>query len=52
MPDELLNKDQIEPSSPLPINTMGSDPSNMPLEAPEFPKNADIPGFPQRLILK
>ncbi len=43
MPDEPLNNEQIEPSSPLPINTTGSEPSNMPLEAPESPKNADIP---------
>ena len=42
MPDEPLNNEQIEPSSPLPINTMGSEPSNMPSEAPESPKNADI----------
>ena len=43
MADEPLNNEQIEPSSPLPINTTGSEPSNMPLEAPEAPKNADIP---------
>ncbi len=43
MADEQLNNEQIEPSSPLPINTMGSEPSNMPPEAPESPKNADIP---------
>ena len=43
MSDEPLNKEQIEPSSPLPINTMGSESSNMPPEAPESPKNADIP---------
>jgi hypothetical protein len=33
----------------IPINTMGSEPSNMPLEAPESPRNADMPGLPQRL---
>ena len=43
MSDEPLNNEQIEPSGPLPINTMGSKPSNMPLEAPETPKNTDIP---------
>ena len=43
MADEPLNNEQIEPSSPLPINTTGSEPSNMPPEAPESPKNADIP---------
>ena len=43
MPDEPLNNEQTEPSSPLPINTMGSEPSNMPPEALESPKNADIP---------
>jgi hypothetical protein len=43
MPDEPLNNDQIEPSSPQPINTMGSESSNMPSEAPESPKNVDIP---------
>ncbi len=32
-----------EPVVNIPINTMGSEPSNMPLEAPESPKNADIP---------
>ena len=32
-----------EPMADIPINTMGSEPSNMPLEAPESPKNADIP---------
>ena len=41
MPDEPLNNEQIEPSSPLPINTTGSEPSNMPPEAPEAPKNID-----------
>jgi len=30
-------------SEPASINTTGSEPSNMPLEAPESPKNADIP---------
>ncbi len=43
MPDEPLNNEQIEPSSPLPINTTGSEPSEMPPEAPESPINADIP---------
>jgi len=43
MSDEPLNNEQTEPSGPLPINTMGSEPSNMPSEAPESPKNADIP---------
>ncbi len=43
MSDEPLNNEQIEPSSPLPINTMGSEPINMPPEAPESPKNAEIP---------
>jgi len=43
MSDEPLNNEQIEPSSPLPINTMGSEPSNMPPEALESPKNVDIP---------
>jgi len=43
MPDEPLNSEQIEPSSPLPINTMGSESSNMLPEALESPKNADIP---------
>ena len=43
MPDEPLNNEQIEPSSPLPIDTKGSELLNMPLEAPESPKNADIP---------
>lgn len=32
-----------EPMADIPINTMGSEPSKMPLEAPESPKNADIP---------
>lgn len=40
---EPLNNEQIEPSSPLPINTTGSELSNMPPEAPESPKNADTP---------
>lgn len=35
--------DQIELSEPLPINTMGSEPLNMPLEALEFPINRDTP---------
>ena len=43
MADEPLNNEQIEASSALPINTTGSEPSNMPLEAPESPKNTDIP---------
>ena len=43
MTDEPLNNEQIEPSSPLPINTMGSEPSNTPPEAPESSINADIP---------
>ncbi|MEI6280892.1 MAG: hypothetical protein WCP17_02745 [bacterium] len=43
MPDEPLNNEQVEPSSPLPLNTTGSEPSNMPSEAPESPKNVDIP---------
>jgi len=43
MSDEPLNNEQIEPSGPLPMNTMGSEPSNMPLEAPESPINTDIP---------
>ena len=43
MSDELSNNDQIGLSEPLPINTTGSEPSNMPPEAPESPKNADIP---------
>ncbi|MEI6281079.1 MAG: hypothetical protein WCP17_03750 [bacterium] len=33
----------INSSSPLPINTTGSEPSNTPPEAPESPKNVDIP---------
>jgi len=33
----------INSSSPLPINTTGSEPSNTPPEAPESPKNEDIP---------
>ncbi len=32
-----------EPVANIPIDTMGSEPSNMPPEAPETPKNADIP---------
>ena len=32
-----------EPMADIPINTMGSEPSNMPSEALESPKNADIP---------
>jgi len=43
MPDEPLNNDQIDPSNPPPINTTVSEPSNMPSEAPESSKNADIP---------
>ena len=43
MSDEPLNNEQIEASSPLPINATGSEPSNMPPEASESPKNADIP---------
>ena len=43
MSDEPLNNDQIDPSSPLPINTTVSDPSTMPPEPPESPRNADIP---------
>ena len=52
MPDELQNPISEEnsiPTSPqepmadIPINTMGSEPSNMPPEPPESPKNADIP---------
>jgi hypothetical protein len=43
MSDEPLNNEQIEPSGALPINTMDSEPSNMPLEASEAPINADIP---------
>ncbi|MFA5936590.1 MAG: hypothetical protein WC822_01790 [Candidatus Paceibacterota bacterium] len=42
MSDEPLNNEQIEASSPLPINTMSSEPSNMPSEAPESSTNADI----------
>lgn len=43
MSDNPLTNEQIEPSSPLPINTQGSEPSNTPPEAPESPRNADIP---------
>ena len=43
MADEPLNNEQIEASSPLPINTTGSEPLNMPPEALESPKNVDIP---------
>jgi len=43
MSDEPLNNEQIESSSPLPINAMGSEPSDMPSKAPESPINADIP---------
>ena len=32
-----------EPMADISINTMGSEPSNIPPEAPESPKNADIP---------
>src|ERR1035437_8699460 len=32
-----------EPVANMPINTMGSEPSNMPSEAPESPRNVDIP---------
>lgn len=43
MADEPLNKEQIEPSETLPINTMGSESSSMPPEAAEAPGNVDIP---------
>ena len=43
MADEPSNNEQIEASSPQLINTTGSEPSNMPPEALESPKNADIP---------
>jgi len=43
MPDEPLNNDQIDPSSPEPINITVSDPSTMPPEPLESPRNADIP---------
>jgi len=43
MSDEPLNKDQIEPSNPLPINTMGFEPVDTLSEPLEPPKNADIP---------
>jgi len=41
--DELLNNDPIDPSSSLPINTMGSEPSSVPPGAIESPTNTDIP---------
>jgi len=50
MANEPLNNKQIEPYSPLqnggqalPINTTGSKPFSISLEAPESPRNADIP---------
>ncbi len=43
MSDDPLNNNQIGLSEPLPINTMGSEPINMPPESPESPRNADIP---------
>lgn len=43
MQDEPLNKEQIEPSSPLPINTMGSGSVNIPPGALEASRNTDIP---------
>lgn len=43
MANKPLNNEQIEASSPLSINTMGSESSNIPPEAPESSINADIP---------
>jgi len=43
MSDEPLNKDQIEPSNPLPINTMGFEPVDTLSEPLEPPRNADMP---------
>jgi hypothetical protein len=43
MSDELSNNDQTGLSEPLPINTTGSEPLDMPPEALESPRNADIP---------
>jgi len=43
MPDESLNNDQIGLSEPLPINTTDSEPSNIPPEPLESPRNVDIP---------
>jgi len=43
MADEPLNNDQIGLSEPLPINTMGFEPVDMPSEPLESPRNADIP---------
>ena len=43
MSDEPLNNDQTGLSELLPINTTGSEPSNMPPEPLESPRNADIP---------
>ncbi len=43
MSDDPLNNDQTGLSEPLPINTTGSEPVNMPPEALESPKNADTP---------
>ena len=41
--NENVEMDIVNSSSPLPINTTGSEPSNMPPEAPESPINTDIP---------
>jgi hypothetical protein len=43
MSDEPSNNDQTGLSEPLPINTTGSEPLNMPPEPLESPMNADIP---------
>ena len=43
MSDELLNNEETGLSEPLPINTTGSEPFNMPPEPLEPPRNADIP---------
>ena len=43
MPNDPLNNDQTGLSEPLPINTTGSEPVNMPSEAPESPINRDTP---------
>ena len=46
MPDETTINQEISENTPISPNSeanMGSDPSNIPLEAPESPKNANIP---------
>jgi hypothetical protein len=45
MPDEPLTNEQIELSSPLPINTTGSEPVTTPFEPLESSTTTDTPSL-------